>query len=180
MTRQVAVNLGYDDRQPVRTYESRTLPDSLFTDAGRTGWRAGLTWRGGSGRNLSLWGSLRDQEKTGDRTTSWNGTVFVPRLTGAALDVRVSVRGFDGPHLSGWSPTINLARRTSSGVRLSAEGGYYLYDDAGDLPDRSNTWLALGGSADLNRHWSTYLEYRRDWGDDMAGNRLFLELRRRF
>jgi hypothetical protein len=180
VTRQVAVNLGYDDRQPVRTYESRTLPDSLFTDAGRTGWRAGLTWRGGSGRNLSLWGSLRDQEKTGDRTTSWNGTVFVPRLTGAALDVRVSVRGFDGPHLSGWSPTINLARRTSSGVRLSAEGGYYLYDDAGDLPDRSNTWLSLGGSADLNRHWSTYLEYRRDWGDDMAGNRLFLELRRRF
>lgn len=180
LNRQLAVNLGYDDRQPVRTWEARSLPDSLFTDAGRTGWRAGLTWRSRAGRNLSLWGSLRDEERTGDRTTSWNGSLLLPRLTGAALDVRLALRGFDGPRLSGWSPTIDVAHRLRRGIRLSAEGGYHVYDDAGDLPDRSNTWLAVTGSADLARRWSTHLEYRRDWGDDIAGNRLFLELRRRF
>jgi hypothetical protein len=180
ISRGLRVNLGYDDRQPVRTWESRSLPDSLFSEAGRTGWRAGLTWRGEAGRLLSLWASLRDREGGGERTTGWNGSLLLPRLTAAELDVRLAVRGFDGPYLSGWSPVIDVARRLRSGIRVSAEGGYHVYDDAGDLPDRSNTWLAVTGSADLARRWSTHLEYRRDWGDDIAGNRLFLELRRRF
>jgi hypothetical protein len=184
-TQKVAVNLGYDDRQPVRTWESRALPDSLFTDAGRTGWRAGVTWRGNTGRHVSLWGSLRDRdrgsrENTDRRTTSWNGSVYWPGLTRADLNVRLSLRGFDGPYLSGWSPTLKVARRTRSGITVAAEGGYYAYDDTGELAGRDNSWLGLSGAADLSRHWSTYLEYRRDWGEDMAGNRLFAEIRRRF
>ena len=49
----------------VRTWENRSLPDSLFQDAGRRGWRAGMSLRRGSGRTLSLWGSLRRDDRTG-------------------------------------------------------------------------------------------------------------------
>ena len=177
---QVAVNLGYDNREPVRTWESRSLPDSLFTDAGRTGWRAGLGWRGNSGQNLTLWGSLRDQDGDGGQTTSWNGSFFLPRLTGAALDLRLALRGFDGPYLSGWSPTLGLAKSALTSLRLSLEGGYYVYSDGGNLPDRDNIWVAATAAWEFAARWSTQAEYRRDWGDDIRGNRLFLELRYRF
>jgi hypothetical protein len=180
LSSRVAVNLGYDNRQPVRTWESRSLPDSLFTDAGRKGLRAGLTLRDGGGRRLSFWGSLREQDAGDRRTASWSGSAFLPRLSGAQLDLRVSLRGFDGPYLSGWSPTLNVARRTASGLRLAAESGYYRYDDTGELPARDNVWLSLAGSVDLNRAWSSHLELRKDWGDNIAGHRLFLELRHRF
>lgn len=177
---QVAMNLGYDDREPVRTWESRALPDSLFTNAGRTGWRAGIGWRGASGRNLSLWGSLRDKDGDGGRVTSWNGRLFLPRLTSAALDLRLAVRGFDGPYLSGWSPTVGLARSALTSLRLGLEGGYYVYSAGGSLPDRDNTWVTATVGWELAARWSTQAEYRRDWGDDIRGNRLFLELRYRF
>lgn len=180
VNRTIWVNLGYDDRTPVRTWETRALPDSLFTDAGRTGWRGGVTWRGATGRNLSLWGSLRDQSGSSDRTTSWQGRAYVPRLLNADLDLTLAVRGFNGPYLSGWSPTAQVARRFRSGARVGLAGGYYSYADVADTPSRDNTWLAVTGDRDLGRRLTGSLEYRRDWGRDMAGNRWFLELRRRF
>lgn len=176
----IRVNLGYDDRTPVRTWETRSLPDSLFTDAGRTGWRGGVTWGGARGRSLSLWASLRDRAGSDDRTTSWQGRAYLPRLPGADVDLTLSVRGFDGPYLSGWSPTAQLARSFRTGGRLAVEGGYYRYADIADTPSRDNTWLSMSGDRALGRRLTVSLEYRRDWGRDMAGNRWFLELRRRF
>jgi hypothetical protein len=179
LNRLVSLNLGYDDREPVRTWESRTLPDSLFTDAGRTGWRGGLNLRGG-GKNLNLSASRRDKDGGGQLTTSWQGRFYWPRLPGLGLDLQAAYRAFDGPYLSGWSPTLGLSRSTRSGMRIGVEGGYYVYSDAGGLPDRNNSWVTVSGSQELGGRFSVQAEYRNDWGDDIAGRRWFLELRRRF
>ena len=55
--RHLAVTAGWDDREPVRTWETRALPDSLFRDAGRRGLRAGVELRDGRGRRLDLDGA---------------------------------------------------------------------------------------------------------------------------
>ena len=90
------------------------------------------------------------------------------------------MRGFEGPYLSGWAPRLGATRSTSGGLRLRLEGGYYEYSGSVGDDQRSNTWVRGGVARDITRHWSVGGDYRRDWGDDIAGNRWFLEARYRF
>ncbi len=178
-TRSLALTLGYDGREPVRTWETRSLPDSLFTDAGRNGWRAGAAWRGTGGLSLDFSGGLRHEQRTGDDVTSWQVFARVPARMLRVAEVTLSARGFDGPWLSGWSPSLRATRR-AGGARWSLEFGQFSY--TGKLADstRDNTWAELGLSRELGAGWDLAASYRGDWGDDITGRRLFLELGRRF
>jgi hypothetical protein len=178
--RGVNVNLGYDDRELVRTLESRSLPDSLFEDSGRRGWRAGLGWRAKGGRRLDVAGSLQRDHRLQADVKSWNGRFYWPRFSPAAVDFSAAVRGFTGPYLKGWAPQMGLYRSFGGGTRLGAEGGYYLYEGIAQTDDRTNTWMRLNCDRELSRRWSMAAQYQRDWGDDMAGKRWLLEMRHRF
>jgi hypothetical protein len=179
-TRGVDVRLGYDDRQPIRTWETKSLPDSLFTEARRVGWRAGLNLRSARGLGLNLSGTIRDDDRTGETSTSWNARAYAPNWPVARLSFDASVRGFDGPYLSGWAPMLGATKTTAGGLRLRLAGGYYEYSGNVGDEQRSNSWMKAGVAQDLSDHWSVGGDYRRDWGDDIAGNRWFLELRNRF
>jgi hypothetical protein len=180
LTPSLAVTLGYDGRDPVRTWETRSLPDSLFTDAGRNGWRAGAGWRGPGGLAWDLSGGLRSEPGTDDDVTSWQTMLRVPARTLRLADVTVSARGFDGPWMSGWSPSVRAWRTMFQGTRCNFEAGRFSY--ASDLTEttRDNTWVEIGLSRELAAGWDVTGSYRRDWGNDITGGRLFLELSRRF
>jgi hypothetical protein len=180
LTRRMEMNLGYDDRAPVRTWETKSLPDELFTNAGRTGWRAGVNLRSAAGLGLNLSGTLRDDDRTGETSTSWSARAYAPNWPVRRLSLDASVRGFDGPYLSGWAPMLGATKTTTGGLRLRLEGGYYGYSGSVGDQQRSNTWLKLGAAQDLSRRWSVSADYRQDWGDDIAGRRWFLEMRHRF
>jgi hypothetical protein len=179
-TRGVDVNLGYDDRIPVRTWETKSLPDSLFTEAGRVGWRAGLNLRSAGGLGLNLSGTLRDDHRTGQTSTSWNARAYAPDWPVRRLSLDASVRGFDGPYLSGWAPMLGATKTTAGGLRLRLEGGYYEYKGNAADELRSNSWLKGGVAQDLSARWTLGADYRQDWGDDIAGRNWFLEMRYRF
>ena len=178
--RRYSMNLGFDNRQPVRTWETKYLPDSLFVDAGRRGWRAGLAIRFAKGRRLNLRGSIRSDERIGQDTKSWNGRLYLPNFPVVGLNTDASVRGFSGPWLSGLSPVLGVGKSTRSGLRLRLEGGNYAYTSRTGNEGRSNHWLKFLISKDLNRHWSVAADFRQDWGEDIKGQRWFLEMRRRF
>lgn len=180
LTRRMEVNLGYDDRTPVRTWETKSLPDELFTNAGRVGWRAGVNLRSAAGLGLNLSGTLRDDDRTGETSTSWSARAYAPNWPVRRLSLDASVRGFDGPYLSGWAPMLGATKTTTGGLRLRLEGGYYGYSGSVGDQQRSNTWLKLGAAQDLSRRWSVSTDYRQDWGDDIDGRRWFLEMRHRF
>jgi hypothetical protein len=180
ITRGVDVNLGYDDRVPVRTWETKSLPDSLFTEAGRIGWRGGVSLRATSGIGLNFSGTLRDDHRSDTTSTSWTARAFTPNWPIHRLSLDVSVRGFDGPYLSGWAPMVGATKTTAGGLRLRLEGGYYGYSGSFGDEQRSNTWVKVGVAQDLSARWSVGADYRHDWGDDIAGRRWFLEMRYRF
>lgn len=175
----LAVTLGYDGREPVRTWETRSLPDSLFTEAGRNGWRAGAAWRGAGGLGLDVSGGLRHEQRTGEDVTSWQAFARVPARLARVADLALAARGFDGPWLSGWSPSLR-ATRTAGGARWTLEAGRFTY--TGKLADttRDNTWAELGLSRGVGAGWELTGSWRQDWGDDIEGRRLFLEAGRRF
>ncbi len=178
--RQLSADLGYDNREPVRTWETRSLPDSLFENAGRKGLRAGVRLRPTGRMTLNLSGSLRKDDRTDDDITSWNARVNAPGFLAKRVVLYGGLRGFSGPWLSGWAPSLGLSGSLRSGYQLRADGGYYSYTGKIDDSSRDNTWVSLGVSKDLNDKLSALVEYRRDWGDDIVGQRWFLELRRRF
>lgn len=176
----LAITLGYDGREPVRTWETRSLPDSLFTAAGRNGWRAGAGWRGPGGLAWDLSGGIRSEPGAAADVTSWQTLLRVPARLLRLAEVTVSARGFDGPWMSGWSPSVRAWRTMFQGTRWNFEAGSFSY--TGKLTDttRDNTWGELGLSRELAAGWEVTGSYRRDWGDDITGRRLFLELSRRF
>jgi len=176
----VAVTLGYDGREPVRTWEMRSLPDRLFTDAGRNGWRAGAGWRGQGGLAWDVSGGLRSEQGTNDNVTSWQTMMRVPVRTLRLADVTVSARGFNGPWMSGWSPSVRAWRTMFKGTRWTLEAGRFSYTDKLGDTTRDNTWVEIGLSRELAAGWDVTGSYRRDWGNDITGGRLFLELSRRF
>jgi hypothetical protein len=179
-TRGIDVNLGYDDRVPVRTWETKSLPDSLFTEAGRIGWRAGVNFRTSSGIGLGLSGTMRDDNRTSETSTSWNARAYAPNWPVRRLSLDASVRGFDGPYLTGWAPMLGGTMTTAGQLRIRLEGGYYEYSGTIGDEQRSNSWVKAGVTQDFSTHWSIGADYRHDWGDDIAGQRWFLELLYRF
>ncbi|MCP4290239.1 MAG: hypothetical protein GY780_00215 [bacterium] len=178
--RRFSFNLGYDDRQPVRTWETQSLPDSLFKDAGRRGWRGGISIKLNQGRSFNLRGSLRSDERTGTDTKSWNGRIYWPNFLKSGFNTDASLRGFTGPWLTGFSPVLGLGKSTRSGLNFRLEGGHYSYNGQLHNEQRSNNWLKILISKNLQQHWSLTADYRQDWGDDVHGQRWFLEMRYRF
>lgn len=181
-TRDLALSLGYDDREPVRTWETRALPDSLFTDAGRRGLSAGANLRGHGGRNLDVRGSVRHDERTRDDVASGSVRVFLPALPTTNLDLDLALRAFDGPYLSGWSPTIGLTCRANRDLDLRVDAGHQVTTSASRFghENRSYGWVRLGGRQQILNDWTVGLEYERDGGDDVTGDRWLVEWRRRF
>ncbi len=177
--KRMRLDLGFDDRELVRTWESRSLPDSLFQDSGRRGWRVGATLRNQRGGMLRLSGSIRSDDNQTGNISSWTGRYIQPRLWGHGLSLNLSLRGFDGPYLKGWAPQGGLST-TKGRQRFSLDTGGYFYQGIGDSGDRRNTWAKLRYSHDLAAGWSSTAEFKHDWGDDIAGNRWWLELRHRF
>lgn len=179
LSRALAVTLGYDGREPVRTWETRSLPDSLFTDAGRNGWRVGTAWRGTGGTSLDVSGGLRHEQRTGEDVRSWQAMLRLPVRVVHLADISLSGRGFDGPWLSGWSPSLRLSRRIG-GASWSLDTGRFSYTGKLAGTTRNNNWAEIGLSRDLMAGWDMSAAYRGDWGGDITGRRLYLELARRF
>lgn len=177
---QWSANLGYDDREPVRTWETRALPDSLFTDAGRKGWRGGLSWRHRMGVSADATAGVRREDGSGEETKSWAVSVRLSERFLRYVRLSARMRGFDGPWLSGTSPSLRLDRRVGTNLRLHLDGGYFSYQGRTEGATRDNTWAELGAGIDLPAGWDSHASLRRDWGDDMAGYRLYLDLALRF
>lgn len=177
-SQRLSAELGYDDREPVRLWETRALPDSLFTDAGRSQWHArlrgeerGIYWSAGGGVRAPADGSAK--------TWSWNGRAQLPWRR-QAMRFEVSARGFDGDWLSGWSPALGVERDFGDALRLEARTGTYRYTDSRGLPSRDSNWFEFAADRRFGRDWSLRGEWRNDWGSDVSGRRLFLEIARRF
>ena len=179
VSRRLRLDLGYDNRELVRTWESRSLPDSLFRDSGRKGLRTGMNLRVGRRGRLRLSGSIRRDDDLGRNTVSWLGRYDQSGLGGGRLGLHLVVRGFDGPYLKGWAPQggVSVSRGAD---RYTLDAGGYVYDGVDGGSGRSNAWARLGWSRDFGQGWSGAAEYRRDWGDDIVGGHWYLDVHHRF
>ena len=176
----LTTTLGYDNRTNYSTYEPRTVPDSLFDDALRQGWRLGLNLRLPEKTYALVEGGWRFKEGEGQETRSGTFGAGSYDLIGSrvSLDARVNV--FRSEFSEGIQPTVTIARQLLSQLRVSLQAGQNEYTISQTDEKTSNRWYRLNSDVYLSRHiyGSVYGEIYRGGGLD--ANRGFLELGYRF
>ena len=175
---RLRLSLTLDDREPVRSWSNRSLPDSLFEDAGRRGLRAGVAWRAGRA-SVSANGGLRRNDRYDDPTASYRISASHRDWPASGLAVGASIHGYDGPTSRGVSPSLRLTQGDRAGGTTRLALGSRTYELTAFDRRSTGRWLSVAHDRSLGRAWSASLEARWDGGDDTAGSRFFFELRRR-
>lgn len=174
-----SASLSHDRRELYRTWANRSLPDSLFRDAERSGLRLRTRWSDGGGWSLAADGGVRGGAGRDGDTWSWGATLGRAGLSGPGSHLSLDLRGFDGPRVSGLTPSLRLDQPLRDGLDLQVAAGLYSYDLVGTGGRRSH-WTRVGARRALGRSWLAGLEYERDGGDDFRGDRLRADLTLRF
>ncbi len=178
--RRLSFTAGFDDRELVRTWETRDRPDSLFQDAGRRGLRGGIEVRGGRGGACTWTGACARP-----RTAAWIRSRGAPASGCRACRRRAWTwtcrsAGSRAPTWAAWRPTVALARRSRGGWTLRGAAGLYKYTSEVNVDDRISTWISAAVERELGRTWSVLGEARSDWGDSGDVRSLAGEIHCRF
>ena len=127
-TEDLALNLAYDTRRSYYTYETRSVPDSLFDDAARQGFRAQLNAQLTDDVSGQVGASLRTESKSAsDATAEWIQVNWSDVLkSGARLtgDFRIYESAFS----KGTQPALTLSKTFARTHRVSLAGGMNSYD----------------------------------------------------
>jgi hypothetical protein len=139
--RLLALSLGYDSHTNYYTYESRSVPDSLFNVALSQGWRGSVNLRFTNRTFAELGAGLRTTE--GNRADTKNGSVRLGGndLLGSAIGLTLQVRAYENSFSKGYQPSVMLSHSFANVVRVSFDAG-------------SNSYTLERGGEQLNQHWS--------------------------
>ncbi len=178
--RLFALSGGYDHRAPFRTWDTKTLADSLFDDAAQQGYRAGLDLRLPYALRADVRATLRSREHETLRARTLTLGIGTANLLNrhVALDGRVS--SYRNRFTTGNQIMFSLSRYITTRWNAGAQIGRDSYDLRQLGRNYSNRWLRLTGDGTLTRHvyGSAYAEFYR--GQPFAGTRGFMELGWRF
>ncbi len=176
----LTLDFGYDNRKLMRTYETRDTPDSLFDDALRQGFRAGLQARLPLGLRARLSAGLRTRDTGETETRTLLAGLSRNNLFGSGITTSAQLNLFDNRLSSGYQTSLALARYFFRVFYLQFDTGLSKYELTTAEGPVSYHWFHLDASSYLTRHLygSAYGEAYR--GDAMNTNRFGVELGYRF
>jgi len=174
-TRNIGLSLGYDNRQNVYTYYTKTTPDTLFDDDLRQGYRAGVSFKLPMDIRLAFNGNYRTQENSDETSLYYSaGVSFNDFLqTNSFLNYRIAV--YDNQYTSGMQNSIGISRYFVRRLNLGVTIGQNLYTYSLYNQDLTDNWLRFNGSYYFNRTFyaSGSLEIFR--GDNTNSNRIYID-----
>lgn len=176
----VSAGVTFDNRKNYRTYETRTIADSLFDDALRTGVRGNLSLRL-PGRVLLYSNVGYRKRKTDTQATySYAGGLTKANLLLRGLSLSLNAAGFSNQFTDGLNGSGRLAQSLGGGHRLEAAYGTYTYTINSSSQRRHNQWAQAVAYVAVQRHIFISGQFEYNWGDDLKGQRIFAELGYRF
>lgn len=177
---RVRFSVSYDNRTNYRTFESRSIVDSLFDDHLRQGAR-GQVDVSFPGQIFSS-GSIGYRKREGDPAPTWSyaGSLRKAHLFAQGLSLSLQYAGFDGPTTNGSNYSGRISRTFAARYTIGAGYGHYAYVTDGLAGDRTNHWVEVTGQADIGRHYWLGSQLLTESGDDLKGYRIQFELGYRF
>lgn len=171
--------LGYDSRRQVQDWRTRDLPDTLFDDALRQGWRGSVRWRSPWSVTLNAGGGLRTREGESMSARSLFAGLSAPRLPGrigGAATLRWLANRYTEATLVSGALTRPLGRRLFLRVRAGTSH-YRMKIDSSTVAYR---WLGGTLDVELGRGVYSSLDVELASGDQLDTRRVALELGYRF
>jgi hypothetical protein len=177
---ELNIDVGFDNRRILRTWDTRDSPDSLFNDKARQGWRLGASARLTRDIRLSAQTNLRTQEGGGDETITGHARLNHRNLfdSGVSGDIRVAY--YNSPYSTGYQPSLGFAFHPWRNTRFSLEGGTRSYEYDRDTQALTDIWLQPSVSVNVGRHWYGQTYYEMTRGDVQNTDRIYLQLGLRF
>ncbi len=172
------LGLSYDHRRRFREFDNRDTPEEIFDDRLREGLRLNAQIGDPRGWRLTSSIGIRREEGSAEDAYTGTGSMFHTNIGGHNLllgfdfsgfsgdtsdGYRVSLRGrkyFDGGHDLGLTIGTSITTNTASGVPVDTE----------------NQWIRINGTARLPKRFFLLAEIEITEGDDLAGERLILQL----
>jgi hypothetical protein len=143
ISRALAFTLGYDNRTNYYTYESRSVPDSLFDNAMRQGWRGSVNVRISSKASAEAGAGLRTTEGDMKDTRSGWLRLGVVDLFSSSIGITALVRTFNSPYSDGYQPSLQVSRSLIWNVRGAVEAGSNNYKLKQSDEKIEQQWLRL-------------------------------------
>jgi len=160
----LSAGLSYDTRRSYYTWQTRSLADSLFDDAARSGWRADVQWRPLRKLHIGLRGGWR--ERASDNAAKFaSARVSARRIwkgVGAAFDLQV----FDNAFSEGYYPGVTFYWDINAGWQVS--GGYTIYNyklkQAADYTRQERWQFSVLANLTQRLYWSGWLQQQNGAG----------------
>jgi hypothetical protein len=169
-------SFGYDDQTPYRDWESRSLPDSLFDEALRQGFRLGMSTRLPWTFRFSINGNA-DLTHGQDAATSGSISISQTNLLGTRINSSLRYNIFSSPTTEGWQPTLTLSRNIYRSIDLTLQGGLNSYQlKRSGQPDTNSSWARLGTDYWFGRKIYGSASYEVQRGGGWDAERIFFDL----
>ncbi len=178
--RGFSAGLTFDNRQNYWSYEVRSLADSLFDDALRTGVRANVNIRLPGNYRLYANGGFRKKQRETRATYSYAGGISQNNFLMNNLFLNVSGAGFSNAFSEGINGVARLGTYLGNANRVEASYGIYSYRFSAASIQRDNYWVNFAAYLTFLRRLFFSGQFETNWGDDLQGQRIFFELGYRF
>lgn len=174
----LSFGLSYDARRLLRTWETRTLADSLFDQNLRQGWRANIAVQPTTMTRFAIDGGWQGQKNSPEVYSAGISASATNFVYGLSLNVRLSY--FGNSLSSGYYPSLDLSRSFFGVVYATLGGGAYVYRVGNGMPSQTNPWERIRLDFNLARRFYLSSTFENYHGDTMRFVRGFADLGWRF
>ncbi|MDZ7266833.1 MAG: hypothetical protein ONB48_06385 [candidate division KSB1 bacterium] len=176
---KISLGLSYDARRLIRTWETRTLADSLFDASLRQGWRGQVSYQPTALYRIAIDGGWQGQ---GNAPAVYSAGIMASaaELWRSGFSVNARFSYFGNALARGYYPGLEISRRLLAILSVSLGGGVYAYRMTNPAATQNNPWERLRLDAHLNRAFFLSATVERFHGDTMRFVRGFGELGWRF
>ena len=174
-SRSINANIGYDNRQNVYNYYNRSTPDSLFDDAMREGYRAGVNFRLPMSLRLSTNANFRFQNDGTKPSEYLNAGINTANLFNTQTFASYRVATFNNQYSSGLQHSVSFSRYIIGQLNMGIHFGQNNYNYSAFNEKVVDNWVKVSGDYLFNRRFysSAYIEFDR--GSDFNSNRIFID-----
>lgn len=176
---RLSLGISYDARRLIRTWETRTLADSLFDQSLRQGWRAHVALQPTALTRIALDGGWQGQQNS-PAVYSAGLSASVSDLWRSGVSVSARLSYFGNSLARGYYPGLDLSRRFWGMLYLTLGAGTYIYRMENPASTQRNPWERLRLDANLNRQFFLSATIENFHGDTMNFARGFVDVGWRF
>jgi hypothetical protein len=175
-------SFSYDQRRNYLTWETRPLPEEVFTRYFREGARLALEWQSRRGWNASLAAGQERADEIDEPTDAATFTLLKTGVFGSPLMLGGDGSFYSGGSAEGWVASLRArwVFRGGHDLGLTLGASEATFPDLVGVEARANEWVRLSGTVQLPFRLYLYGEYELATGDDFEGDRAMLELAYRF